>query len=105
MKSLQGLILYHLQGATCSTAIIGMDGTATISRKRRGTEREKEGGRARERGRETKEMNRGGEREREKETDGEETSWREDKEARHRGVKLMQMMTLSVLQRHNEGGK
>ncbi len=66
MKSLQGLILYHLQGATCSTAIIGMDGTATISRKRRGTEREKEGGRARERGRETTEMNRGGERERER---------------------------------------
>ncbi|TNN79770.1 hypothetical protein EYF80_010004 [Liparis tanakae] len=33
----RGLILYHLQGATCSTAIIGMDGTATISRKRRGT--------------------------------------------------------------------
>lgn len=32
MKSLQGLILYHLQGATCSTAIIGMDGTATIDR-------------------------------------------------------------------------
>ena len=43
MKSLQGLILYHLQGATCSTAIIGMDGTATISRKRRGRGREKEG--------------------------------------------------------------
>lgn len=32
MKSLQGLILDHLQGATCSTAIIGMDGTATIGR-------------------------------------------------------------------------
>lgn len=43
MKSLQGLILYHLQGATCSTAIIGMDGTATISRKRRGTVRGKRG--------------------------------------------------------------
>lgn len=41
----------------------------------------------------------------EKETDREETSWREDKEARHWGVKLMQMMTLSVLRRHNEGGK
>lgn len=52
MKSLQGLILYHLQGATCSTAIIGMDGTATISRKRRGTVREKEGMRGRERERE-----------------------------------------------------
>ena len=51
MKSLQGLILYHLQGATCSTAIIGMDGTAAISRKRRGTQREgKEGVRAREKG-------------------------------------------------------
>ncbi len=66
MKSLQGLILYHLQGATCSTAIIGMDGTATISRKRRGTEREKEGVRVRERGRETTEMNRGVERGRER---------------------------------------
>lgn len=54
--------------------------------------------------RETQEMNQRGE-ERKKETDREETSWREDKEARHRGVKLMQMMTLSVLQRHNEGGK
>lgn len=37
VKSLQGLILYHLRGATCSTAIIGKDGTATISRKREGT--------------------------------------------------------------------
>lgn len=45
------------------------------------------------------------ERERERETDGEETSWRKDKEARHWGVKFMQMMTLSVLQRHNEGEK
>lgn len=101
MKSLQGLILYHLQGATCSTAIIGMDGTATISRKRRGTESKKGGVRARERGRETTEMNRAGG----GETDREETSWREDKEARHWGVKLMQIMTLRVLQRHNEGGK
>lgn len=57
----------------------------------------------REWGRETTATNRGGVRE--KETDREEASWREDKEARHRGVKLMQMMTLSVLQRHNEGGK
>lgn len=69
MKSLQGLILYHLQGATCSTAIIGMDGTATISRKRRGTEREKEGVRARERGREMTEMKRGREGERERRTE------------------------------------
>lgn len=62
MKSLQGLILYHLRGATCSTAIIGMDGTATISRKRRGAASENEGERrARERRRETTEMNRGGE--------------------------------------------
>lgn len=36
VKSLQGLILYHLQGATCSTAIIGMDGTATIGREGKG---------------------------------------------------------------------
>lgn len=69
MKSLQGLILYHLRGATCSPAIIGMDGTATISRKRRGAERAKkrEGEREREGEngeRETPEMNRGGERER-----------------------------------------
>lgn len=42
---------------------------------------------------------------RERATDREETSWREDKEARHWGVKLMQMMTLSVLQRLNEGEK
>ena len=70
MKSLQGLILYHLQGATCSTAIIGMDGTATISRKRRGTVREKERVRGRrERGRETTEMNRGGKRERKRRTE------------------------------------
>lgn len=44
MKSLQGLILYHLQGATCSTAIIGMDGTATIGREGKGgSKREREG--------------------------------------------------------------
>lgn len=65
--------------------------------------REKES--ERERGRETPEMNGGRGEERKKETDREETSWREDKEARHWGVKLMQMMTLRVLQRHNEGGK
>lgn len=65
--------------------------------------REKES--ERERGRETPEMNEGRGEERKKETDREETSWREDKEARHWGVKLMQMMTLRVLQRHNEGGK
>lgn len=39
----------------------------------------------------------GMEREREREEDGE-TSWREDKESRCGGVKLMQMMTLNVLQ-------
>lgn len=43
----------------------------------------------------------GMEREREREKDGE-TSWREDKESRHGGVKLMQMMTHSVLQQVNE---
>lgn len=99
MKSLQGLILYHLRGATCSTAIIGMDGTATIRRKTRGTGREKK----KKRGRDDGDEQRG--KAREQKTDREETSWREDKEARHQGVKLMQMMTLSVLQRHNEGGK
>lgn len=79
MKSLQGLILYHLQGATCSTAIIGMDGKATIGREgKRGSE-----------GR--------GEREKDRET-----SWRGDKESKRGGVKLMQMMTLSVLQQVNE---
>lgn len=31
-----------------------------------------------------------------------ETSWREDKDSRRGGVKLMQMMTLSVLQQVNE---
>lgn len=66
MKSLQGLILYHLQGATCSTAIIGMDGTATIDR----VGKKGSGGG-------------GGKREMtgmERERDGE-TSWREDKES------------------------
>lgn len=55
--------------------------------------------------RDTRDERREGGEERKKETDREETSWREDKEARHWGVKLMQMMTLRVLQRHNEGGK
>lgn len=89
MKSLQGLILYHLQGATCSTAIIGMDGTATIGRegKRRSERRGgSDGGHDWD-----------GERKRERET-----SWREDKESRRGGVKLMQMMTHSVLQQVNE---
>lgn len=59
---------------------------------------EREKGGARERERE-------GERDdwvgvREKERGG--TSWREDKESRCGGVKLMQMMTLSVLQQVNE---
>lgn len=89
MKSLQGLILDHLQGATCSTAIIGMDGTATIGREgKRG-----EQGRGRER------WLGWSERERKKEW---ETSWREDKDSKRGGVKLMQMMTLSVLQQVNE---
>lgn len=39
--------------------------------------------------------------ERERERDRE-TSWREDKESRRGGVRLMQMMTLSVLQQVNE---
>lgn len=83
-----------------------MDGTATTSEKRRGTVREKEGTRGGEkRGSETTTgMNRGGKRER-KRTVREETSWRGDKEVRHEGVKLMQMMTLGVLQRHNAGRK
>lgn len=34
--------------------------------------------------------------------DREETSWRRDKEARHRRVRPMQMMTLGVLRRVNE---
>ena len=41
----------------------------------------------------------------EREREREETSWIEDKEARHQGVKFMQMMTLSVLRRVNEEGK
>lgn len=57
-------------------------------------EREKGGARAREGG----EMI-GLEWERKKEW---ETSWREDKDSRRGGVKLMQMMTLSVLQQVNE---
>lgn len=37
--------------------------------------------------------------------DREETSWKGDKEARRRGVKLMQIITLNVLQQHNDGEK
>lgn len=102
VKSLQGLILYHLRGATCSTAIIGKDGTATISRKREGT------------GTDTEEEKSvwwwwGGDwdeqiwEKRGRETDREETSWRQDKEARHWGVTLMQIMTLSVLRQTQRG--
>lgn len=68
-----------------------MDGTATIGREGKGGSK---GEGVRE-----------GERDdwvgvREKERGG--ASWREDKESRCGGVKLMQMMTLSVLQQVNE---
>ncbi|KAF3840020.1 hypothetical protein F7725_018737, partial [Dissostichus mawsoni] len=54
-----------MQGATCSTAIIGIDGTATISRKRRGTVRGKRGSESERKGeRDDCDEQRGSERER-----------------------------------------
>lgn len=81
-----------------------MDGTVAINRKR-GEWRGKEKGSREERSEmtEIKRGSEGGREEgRERGRDREETSWRGDKEPRHRRVKPMQMMTLGVLLRVNE---